>query len=157
MSAKSLYPFRMDGRDRRRYQAGSVVTVAHPMKSPAPLSVPHFVSKPGYLTEGLHLGKELHHRGSHLFDVTKPHANVEPVQNRAGSLRNYPAHDAAQPVRAVCEHGHHRVGVAALILKNRFHMGRSDRLACYPGEMGAQLAVFVDAACNDVKLSIPTV
>src|SRR5882672_5373521 len=137
MSAKSLHPFRMERSDRRRYQVGSMVTVAHPKQSPAPLSVPHFVSKPRYLTERLHFGKQLHHRGSHLFDVTKPHANVEPIQDRAGSLRHRPPYDAAEPIGAVCEHGYHRVRVAALTLKNGFHMARSDRLARYPGEMGA--------------------
>src|SRR5882672_3248376 len=101
MSAKSLHPFRMERSDRRRYQVGSMVTVAHPKQSPAPLSVPHFVSKPRYLTERLHFGKQLHHRGSHLFDVTKPHANVEPIQDRAGSLRYRPPYDAAEPIGAV--------------------------------------------------------
>src|SRR5258708_35668689 len=93
----------MKGSYRFHYHTDSLVTVAHPKQSPAPLPVPHFVSKPGDLTKRLNFGKQLHHGGAHLFDVTKPHANVEPIQNRARSLRYRPPDDTAQPIGARTE------------------------------------------------------
>jgi hypothetical protein len=57
----------------------------------------------------------------HLFDVTKTHADVKPVQDTSWRRSNGFLHDGSQAVRTISKNRHFGVGRPAIVFERSLH------------------------------------